>query len=125
MKYTKKDFKEGLYGALVLGIIYGIFFGLFIGLSGDVIRLLNGLSVWLIVGLFLGTIATVIVRSLYAGLCILFLALVGGLTMGIVSQIIAFITSNPKFLASDFWSQLILVVLIQIIGWSIIRGLKE
>lgn len=64
--------------------------------------------------------------GLLAGLIIGLLAgLVEGLVYGLVTQIIAYFSTTLVFSPFDFWSQLILLIIIQVIGWIIVYRLKE
>lgn len=76
----------------------GLIYGLIYGLIG-------GLIVGLIVGLIGG--------------------LIGGLTIVFVTQLIALLTSNPELSMFSFIVSLILIILIQIIGWIIVNKLNE
>ena len=50
--------------------------------------------------------------------------LVYGLFAGLITQIIALITSSPLFSMFDMISQLILLIIIESIGWFIVYKLK-
>ena len=51
--------------------------------------------------------------------------LVSGLVFGLVTQIIAFLTNNVEFSLFDFWSMLILLIVVQVVGWIVYYKLKE
>jgi len=98
---VKKDIKNGLVHRLVVGLIHGLVVGLFVGL---VVGLIHGLVAGLVYGLVAG--------------------LVAGLVIGLVTQVVAYFTSNPLFSAFDLWGCLILLIIVQIVGWIMVYKLK-
>ena len=89
---TKENLVDGLVFGLVAGLVVGLVFGLVAGLA-------DGLVYSLVVGLLFG--------------------LVVGLLFGLVTQLIALITNNPLFSAFDLISQLVLLIIVQVVGWSL------
>ena len=79
--------------------------------------LVDGLVDWLIVGLIIGLIYGLII------------GLIGGLIVGLAliftTQLIALITSNPKFIMFDFIVSGILIIFIEIVGCFIVWGLDK
>ena len=47
--------------------------------------------------------------------------LVCGLVVGLVTQIIAYFSETLIFYAFDFWGCLILLIIVQVIGWAIVK----
>ena len=76
----------------------------------------DGLVYGLVYGLVAGLVAGLVYGLVYG--------LVAGLVAGLTTQIIAYFTLNPLFSPFDFWSCLIVLIIVQIIGWSIYYKLK-
>lgn len=47
--------------------------------------------------------------------------LIVGLTITFTTQLIALITSNPEFVMFDFIASFVLIIIIEIIGWIIVK----
>jgi len=77
----------------------------------------ESLSKELVVGLVGGLVVGLVV-GLVGGL-------VYGLVVGLTTQIIAYFSSNLTFSSFDFWSMLILLIIIQVCGWYYVNKFKQ
>ena len=55
----------------------------------------------------------------------LIVGLIGGLTITFTTQLIALISQNPEFVMNDLISSGLLIIIIQSIGWLIIKNLAH
>ena len=87
---------------LVIGLVYGLIIGLIIGLVyGLFARLITGLIIGLVYGLVYGLFA--------------------GLVYGLVTQTITYFVNPELFSIFNFTTQVILLMIVQSVGWHIIK----
>ena len=117
-KEVREQTKDALFSGLVYGLIAGLLVGLFIGL---VYGAVDGLHRGLITGLILGLIFEFIlglIRGISVGFILSLSTLIG-------TQLIALVTNNPEFAMFDLVISLVLLVVAQLVGWSLYFKLKH
>jgi len=73
-----------------------------------------------------GNIKDGLIIGLIGGLIIgLIIGLIYGLTITFTTQLIALLTSNPEFVMFDLVVSLVLIIVVEVIGWIIVKKLKE
>ncbi len=113
-QFNLSEIRDGLVAGLVAGLFYGLVTGLVVGL---VYGLVAGLVVGLVVGLVYGLVVGLVAGLVYG--------LVYGLVFGLVTQIIAYFTTGLIFSPFVFWSCLILLIIVQVIGWMCVGKLSK
>ena len=111
---TKNEIRELLVG----GLVGGLFVGLFSGFSYVIVAIW---IIWIIIGL----LDRIYYGFSYERVSIWVIGIITGVVYVLVTQIIAYFNQPELFSAFEFWGKLILLIIINVVGWSLVIKLGK